>query len=410
MDIMKKRWLILIASCLVTLCAGSLYAWSVFATPMAAYLSALTGKEIASLAIVFTVANSVGPITMISGGSINDRIGPRWILIIGGLLFGAGMIGSGFVKSVTGLIISYGLGVGLGVGMVYGTIVSDAVKFFPDKSGLAGGLTTACYGGSSIIIPIIATAMLTKYEITTCFKILGAVMGAIIVLSSFVIEACPPNFSVSGPAGAKQQNKSAAASGDYTWRQMIAESRFYLMLVTLMCGAFGGMMIISQASPLAQRMMGFSQSTAAAVVSILACFNMIGRLASGMLSDRLGSEGTMKITFAMSIAACVLLFFCNPGSTALFYIGLSVVGFSFGSIMGIYPGYTARQFGRKNNSVNYGIMFIGFALAGLFGPMIMNSIYSSSGKYQPAFLVSAGLALLGFILVLILDARKKKQI
>ena len=78
--------------------------------------------------------------------------------------------------------------------------------------------------------------------------------------------------------------------------------------------------------------------------------------------------------------------------------------------MGIYPGYTARQFGRKNNSVNYGIMFIGFALAGLFGPMIMNSIYSSSGKYQPAFLVSAGLALLGFILVLILDARKKKQI
>lgn len=77
MDLMKKRWLILIASCFVTLCVGSLYAWSVFASPMSAYLSELSGKEIASLAIVFTVANSVGPITMIGGGFVNDRIGPR---------------------------------------------------------------------------------------------------------------------------------------------------------------------------------------------------------------------------------------------------------------------------------------------------------------------------------------------
>ena len=100
MDIMKKRWLILVASCFVTLCVGSLYAWSVFASPMAQYLTELTGKEIASLAIVFTVANSVGPITMISGGFINDRIGPRWVLVCAGILFGAGMIGSGYIVAV----------------------------------------------------------------------------------------------------------------------------------------------------------------------------------------------------------------------------------------------------------------------------------------------------------------------
>ena len=333
MDILKKRWLILFASCLVTLCAGSLYAWSVFATPKAKYLSSLNSTQIASLAIVFTVANSVGPITIISGGAINDRIGPRWILIIGGLLFGLGMVGSGFVTSVTGLIISYGLGVGLGVGMVYGTIVSNAVKFFPDKAGLAGGLTTACYGGSSIIIPIIATALLSKYEITTCFRILGAVMGMIIILSSFVIEACPADFNVGG-AAEKKKGSAAPVLTDHTWREMLSQPKFYLMLVVLMCGAFGGMMIISQASPLAQNMMAFTPAAAAAVVSILAFFNMMGRLASGMLSDRLGAEGTMKITFALSCAACVLLFFCSAGQNAMFYVVLSVVGFSFGSIMG----------------------------------------------------------------------------
>ncbi len=372
------------------------------------FFSFRTGAQIASLAIVFTVANSVGPITMISGGAINVRIGPRWILIIGGLLFGLGMIGSGLVTSVTGLIIAYGLGVGLGVGMVYGTIVSNAVKFFPDKAGLAGGLTTACYGGSSIIIPIIATALLSRNEITTCFKILGAVMGAIIILSSFVIEACPADFNVSGLTDKKKGTTvPAAASIDYSWRQMLAESKFYLMLIVLMCGAFGGMMIISQAFPLAQKMMGFTPAAAAAVVSILAFFNMLGRLVSGMLSDKLGAEGTMKITFSLSIAACILLFFGGAGKDAMFYIGLSLVGFSFGSIMGIYPGYTAKQFGRKNNSVNYGIMFIGFALAGLFGPMIMNMIYGSTGKYQPAFLVSAVLDLVGLLLVFILDPKKK---
>ena len=398
MDIMKKRWLILIASCFVTLCVGSLYAWSVFASPMSQYLSELTGKEIASLAIVFTVANSVGPVTMICGGFVNDRIGPRWVLVVAGILFGAGMIGSGFAKSVPMLIATYGLGVGLGCGMAYGTIVSNAVKFFPDKSGFAGGLTTACYGGSSIIVPIIATAMLGSMHVTTAFKILGAVMGAVIILSAFVIEAAPAGFT----AGAKQSGSAAPQVKDMNWREMLGTKAFYLMLLTLTCGAFAGMMIISQASPIAQQMMGFTPAKAAAVVSLLALFNMLGRLASGMLSDRLGAIGTMRLTFGVSIIAGIMLFFCRENTAAMFYAGLALAGFGFGSIMGIYPGFTAKTFGRKNNSVNYGIMFIGFALAGILGPMIMNFLKGATGQYQPAFLVAAALGVAGEVLILLL--------
>lgn len=79
--------------------------------------------------------------------------------------------------------------------------------------------------------------------------------------------------------------------------------------------------------------------------------------------------------------------------------GQQIIGFCFGSIMGIYPGFTARQFGRKNNSVNYGIMFIGFALAGLLGPMLMNKVVSVTGRYQPAFIACAVLALVGEVLI-----------
>ena len=77
--------------------------------------------------------------------------------------------------------------------------------------------------------------------------------------------------------------------------------------------------------------------------------------------------------------------------------------------MGIYPGFTAQRFGRKNNSVNYGIMFIGFALAGLFGPTVINNIFQSTGRYQPAFLVAAALAVVGEILIIFLRRSAKKR-
>jgi len=83
----------------------------------------------------------------------------------------------------------------------------------------------------------------------------------------------------------------------------------------------------------------------------------------------------------------------------MFYAGIALTGFCFGGLMGIYPGFTARQFGRKNNSMNYGIMFIGFALAGIFGPMIMTSIFAGSGRYQGAFVISAALAALALLLI-----------
>ena len=405
MDLQKKRWLILIASCFVTLCIGSMYAWSAFASPMGAYLTEYTGREIASLAIVFTVANAVSPVTMISGGYINDKIGPKAVLLVGGVLFGAGMICSGFARSVGTLIVTYGLGVGLGVGLAYSVTVSNTVKFFPDKSGFAGGVITACYGCSSIIVPPVVNVLVERYHVTSAFQIIGAVMLVIICGAAFVIKPCPPGFEAAGAL----RKANAAAGREYGYREMLKETEFYLMLLILMCGAFAGMMVISQASQIAQKMMLVTPAAAAVVVSLIALFNAMGRLVCGFVSDKLGAAGTLRITFGASLAAGVILFFCTENSMVLFCICLAVIGFSFGSIMGIYPGFTARRFGRKNNSVNYGIMFIGFALAGLFGPMAMNSVFGATGRYQPAFLISGALALLGEILIVLLRRAAKAR-
>lgn len=396
----KKRWLILAASCLINLCIGSLYAWSVFAGPLAERINILTGSTLtaANLAIVFTVANAVGPITMISGGTINDKLGPKWVIFAGGLLFGLGLLLCGFAGSVTFLIIAYGLGCGLGMGMVYGCTISNSVKFFPDKRGLIGGIATATYGLSSVLVPPVANALIGKTGVSTTLKILGAVFTAVICAGAFFIEKCPAGFVPEGWKPQTVQNASAKAIPDKTWKQMVTDPVFFVMILMLMCGAFSGLMVTSQASPMAQQAAGMSVGMAATAVSVLALFNAAGRVAAGFLSDRFGRIRVLQAASALEIVGLVLLLSVHEGGNILFFAGISVMGICFGSLMGVYPGFTADQFGTKNSSVNYGIMFIGFAVAGILGPTIVSKIVSSYGTYTKAFYVAAGLAAAGILL------------
>lgn len=399
MNYTKKRWMILIASCFINLCIGSLYAWSVFASPMAKYLSEITGNEITSLAIVFTIANSVGPITMITGGSINDKIGPKWVIFIGGLLFGMGMIFSGFSNSVFMLIITYGLGCGLGMGLVYGCTVSNSVKFFPDKRGLIGGIVTASYGVSSAILPIIANQLIEQFPITTVFKILGVAMLVIICISACFIDTCPKDFLPDGfTPNQVLKNENIK---DKDWKEMMKDPIFYIMILMLCCGAFSGLMITSQASVLAQQMIKMSVKSATFIVSMLALLNTSGRILAGYISDKIGAVNTILGVFVLSILGLGCLYISNVGDGFVFSIGIGIAGLCFGSIMGIYPGFTASQFGARNNSVNYGIMFIGFAAAGYFGPTIMTSLYQMNQSYQLSFVIAALMAIFGIVLTIL---------
>ncbi|MBE0340278.1 MFS transporter [Paenibacillus sp. 28ISP30-2] len=412
MELTKKRWIILIASCFINLCIGSIYAWSVFSAPMAEYLSSVTGLSLTpgNLAIAFTITNSVGPITMISGGWINDRFGPKKVIFVGGLLFGGGMILSGFATSVGYLVLAYGIILGLGTGMVYGCTISNSIKFFPDKRGLVGGITTAAYGISSVIIPPIANSLISRSGVTSAFIIIGIAFLIIVCAASFFIEKCPSDFV---PAGwtPKTVNAGRSIQNDKDWKGMLSSPLFYIMILLLMCGAFAGLMCTSQASPIAQKMIGMSAAAATTVVSVLALFNTGGRIVAGYISDKIGRINTLAFSSVFSVIGLTLLYFSGEGSVLTFYIGISVIGLCFGALMGVFPGFTADQFGVRNNSVNYGIMFIGFATAGYFGPSIMSHVYSTDSSYQRAFVIAAVLGITGLVLTFVykLAARKNQK-
>ncbi|MCF0132248.1 MAG: OFA family MFS transporter [Blautia sp.] len=407
-----KRWLILIASCLINLCIGSLYAWSVFSTPMADHLTEVTGTAFtaSTLAIVFTLANSIGPVTLISGGFVNDRLGPKWVIFVGGIFFGGGMIISGMANSLSTLLIGYGLGCGLGMGLVYGCTISNSVKFFPDKRGLIGGIATASYGISSVLIPPVANALIDKVGVQKAFTVLGIVFLVVVCGGAFLIEKCPDGFVPEGyqPAGGKAGGP-AKVSNDKDWKGMLADPVFYVMIVMLTCGAVFGLMMISQVSPMAQNKIGMSVASATIAISVLALFNAAGRVIAGYVSDIIGRINTLTIMLVMAVVGLVLLYGAGEGDVAKFYIGVSVVGLCFGAFMGVFPGFTADQFGQKNNSVNYGIMFIGFALAGYVGPTIVGKVYANSGSYDPAFKIAMILAGVGILLTIIYRVMSKKK-
>lgn len=403
----RRRWFILALSCFVNLCIGSIYAWSVFAPPMEEKFNLVYGLGLApgALAIVFTLANAVGPVAMIPGGRINDKIGPRWVVMLGGLLFGGGYILSGFAASLPALIGSYSIMSGWGLALVYGCNINNCVKLFPDRRGLIGGLTTACYGLSSVIVPPIANALIQGIGVSGAFQTLGIAFLLIICISSLFMIRCPDGYAPASMGREEDRRKAAGGSGreaDLSWKQMMGTKRFWLMILTLLCGGISGMMCISQASAISQNMMGMTPSSAALAVSVIALFNGCGRILSGLVSDRIGRIGTLMGAFVLAGAGLLCLYMSAGGVLPLFYGGFCLIGLSFGTFMGVYPAFTADQFGSKNNSVNYGIMFCGFAAAGYLGPTIMFRIFSAQGIYQNAFLIAEAFVAAGFLLLLLL--------
>lgn len=387
----RKRWLVLVLYGIINLCVGSLYAWSVFAGPLQEQLG------VGSLSMVYTVATSVGPITMISGGLLLRKLGTRWVLLLSGVVFGLGMFLSGFATGQGFLIITYGLVAGLGAGLAYGCTVGNSVKLFPDKRGLAGGIAAATYGGSAVLVPPIANVLIEWGGVMNSFKILGVISLLLICVCALFVEECPEEFVPTGWTPPADQILTEGKN----WRQMVSTPVFYIMLFLLLCGAVSGTMTISQASAMGQQLVGMSAASAAVMVSMLSAFNAAGRIVSGMLSDKIGRINTLTLMLCVSLAGIFLLFMTGIGNYLLFSIGIAAIGVGFGAFLGVFPGFTADRFGQKHQSINYGVMFIGFSIAGLIGPNVASAAYLRSGTYTTAFAVAAALCIAGLVMSLI---------
>ena len=305
-DLQTRRWIILLAFCLVNLCTGSVYSWSVFAGPMAGRLSLLTGQSLTAsdLSIVFTVYSGMAIVMMVVGGALNNRYSPKLILLISGLAYGGGFLVSGMATSIGMLILGYDILCNIGGSLAYSCAIGNAVKFFPDRRGFAGGIVTATYGLSSMIMSPIINALNLSAGVKTSFLTLGVCFLVVICLCSRFTERAPDEIFA----------ETVASQVNCTWRQMLADRKFYVMYFIFFSAGFFGYMITSQASSMGEHI-GMSATAAAAGVSVLSLANAAGRadkILRNIPPRRSGSYSVLRV-------ALLRVIFVSAGTYILFH-------------------------------------------------------------------------------------------
>ncbi|WP_125606667.1 L-lactate MFS transporter [Lapidilactobacillus bayanensis] len=396
------RWSILIASTAVLLCTGAIYAFSVFAGP----LSASKGWSMSEIMLAFTINSAIGPIPMIVGGFFTDRGWAKWSITMGGLMFALGFFLSGYATSTGMLYVTYGVLSGLGQGLAYSGCLSNTIKLFPDKKGLASGIITAGMGGAAIIAAPIANLLIRQQDALHAFRILGLAYVIIVVIASFFIQSAPANYQ---PAGWTPPVQKGGHFANQNWLAMMKTSQFYLIFFMLFTGAFSGLMIAANASLIGQQMFKLSAMTAAFYVSLYSLSNCLGRIIWGTVSDKIGRNQTLNIIFGVIVVAFILLI--TLSSQVGFALGIIILGLCFGGVMGVFPPIVMENYGPKNQGVNYGIIFCGYSIAAFFGPKVAaNMATANHGDFTKAFYVAIVIAIVGLALNLLYSQLKKRQV
>ncbi len=379
---MKSRWLILLAMFMINLCVGSAYAWSVFQKPLINLFQWSTSET----SLAFSISLFVIPLAMIVGGRIQPLRGPKFLLFNGGIVFGSGIFAAGFSQSLLSLYLTYGVMSGFGIGFIYGTSISNAVKWFPDQRGLAAGLVAAGFALGAVINAPIANMLVIKYGVLITFQYLGIAYLVITVIAAQFVSGPPVGYVPAGwipPAAG-----AAGAKLDKDWRDMLRDPLFYVLWLMYTIACVSGLMIIGHASPIGQEVIRLDAVTAAFAVSLMALANTGGRVAWGVSSDRIGQYPTLIVMFILSAVMMTMLNYVH--SLVSFVLVISVIAACFGGFFAIFPSITADLFGAKNLSMNYGILFTSYGVAAFIGPRLAARVKEiNQGDYSIAFFTAA---------------------
>ncbi len=408
-------WIVTFAALGINLVLGVLYAWGVVAKVLADPQTGWGWKK-ATAAIPFTVSTIAFAITMIFAGRAQDKIGPRLVAILGGLMLGAGLILASFIQKDTivpflGLtldapmlmVLTFGVVGGMGIGLGYSATTPPSVKWFPaSKKGLIAGLVVAGVGLAAVWISPLTTSLLKNYGVSKTFLFLG--LGTIVIVSIFAqfLKNPPAGYKPAASPSAAGKKPAITARRDIGWTQMLATRQFWLLWLMFILAASAGLMVIAHAAIIAKEQAGMVWGFMPIV--LLAIFNTVGRIVGGYVSDRIGRTQTMVLAFILQ--AINMFLFAHYKTPEMLLFGASFTGLCYGTIYTLMPMAVADFYGLKNLGMNYGILFTAFGFAGVVGPIIGGIIRDKSGTYNTSYLISAILLIIAAALAFITRAPK----
>ena len=393
-------WQVTLAGLGINLALGVLYSWSVISS---AIEDAGWGWSQTQRSLPYSVACLVFCLIMVPAGRMQDKLSPRLVATLGGVLVGCGMILASFTTSPAGFVIGFGVLAGAGIGFGYASATPPAVKWFPPaKTGMIAGIVVSGFGLASVYVAPLARWLAKTHGLKTMMMALG--IGFLVVVTALAQLLKPPHRAVQlikglGRAGERKQARDAGLpTVDFSPKQMLGTVSFYVIWFIYACGAGAGLMVISVA-----KKFGKSGAGVAAVVS-LAIGNGAGRILAGILSDRLGRKPTLILFFVLQAVMVVLLALAGRegsslGSAAFFVIVAGVVGANYGANLAVFPSITKDFYGLRNFGVNYGFVFTSWGVGGFTLALLAAKVYDRTQSFGFALYTSAALLVVAAVMV-----------
>jgi OFA family oxalate/formate antiporter-like MFS transporter len=346
----------------VNLALGILYSWSVISKRIPQDWG--WNEDDKSLPYMF--ACLIFSLIMVPAGRMQDKISPRFAASIGGVLVGIGFITASMANSLAGFVIGFGILAGAGIGFGYASATPPAVKWFsPAKTGLIAGIVVSGFGLASVYAAPLTTWLIDYFGFKSAMLIWGVAFLVVVVGLAQLLKPPPKGYiapdSPAQPASGVNNKKEEFQAGE-----MLRTVQFYMIWFMYACGAGAGLMIISKLAAIADKQVGITLGFV--LVAVLAIGNGAGRIAAGVISDRLGRKSTMFVCFVFQAALIFLLsrvtedsVFANIGVLA----GLSaLIGANYGANLSLFPSITKDFYGIRNFGTNYGLVFTAWGMGG----------------------------------------------
>lgn len=385
----QGRWLLIPLGIVVLLCLGTVYSWSIFRRPLEAEM----GISATASLLPFTLALVCNAVMMPITGFYMPRLGTRTVAAIGGAIVCLGYGLASLATQIETLILAYGVVVGIGVGMTYGVPMAVVARWFPERKGLAVGLTIIGFGLSPLVTAPLANSLIADMGVRPTLRLLGIVFGLIIVAIASTLKLPPQDWH---PYEGTIPHAPETAHHAYP-PHLLKSRSFYGLWICYTIGTLVGLSAIGISSPVGEEMIEINPGLAASSVALFALFNGISRPLFGWLSDRYRPHQVAIASYGLILLACVLMINAQAGQVALYLVAFCLFWFCLGGWLAIAPTTTLRLFNPDHYAQNYGIVFTAYGVGALLGTLSAGQIRDWFGSYAYAFYPMALLAIIGIL-------------
>jgi MFS family permease len=396
----KGRWLLIPLGMMMMLCLGSVYSWSIFRTPLEAELAISATASLLPYTFVLMFYSAMVSV----GGFLIPRLGPRLVTAAGGVLGGIGYLLSSVADHVGVLVLTYGIIAGSGVGIAYGVPMVVAARWFPDRKGLAVGLTIVGFGLSPLITAPLANYLIGLYTVRPTLRVLGLAFTVIILAIAATLKLPPQGWQPR--AGVARSTATAIAAYP---KHLLKSRSFYGLWLCYAIGTLVGLSAIGISSPVGLEMIAISPTRAASSVSLFAVFNGVSRPLFGWLSDRFKPHYVALFSYSLILVACLLMAQAQTGQVATYLVAFCLFWFCLGGWLAMAPTLTLRFFDPDRYAQNYGIVFTAYGVGALLGTLVTGRIRDIFGSYDAVFYPMALLAVVGMGVAVTMLRRDRPQ-